>query len=102
MADHEIVSDGSGDDVARLVALTERQHELWALLRDAQDESVRNDLFDELTTNREELARIKDAVNAQIDAPPKRKQPPPPSPQVPSKPVTTPPARIRIYPRAGK
>lgn len=61
--------DGNGDDVARLVALTERQHELWALLRDAQQENARNDLFDELTANREELASLKKTVTAQVDEP---------------------------------
>ncbi|MEA2000290.1 MAG: BMP family ABC transporter substrate-binding protein [Actinomycetota bacterium] len=59
----------NGDDVANLVALTERQHELWALLRDEQDDVRRNQLFDELTTNRDELARLKDAVSARVDEP---------------------------------
>ena len=63
-----------GDDVARLVALTERQHDLWALLRDAQNEQTRNRLFDELSANREELADLKDKVSAEVDAP--RTRPP--------------------------
>ncbi|MCP3996218.1 MAG: OmpA family protein, partial [bacterium] len=68
MADDIATSDG-GDDVAKLVALTERQHELWGLLRDAEDEQVRNQLFDELTSNREELGMLKEAVSAQVDEP---------------------------------
>lgn len=60
---------GEGDDVARLVALTERQHNLWALLRDAQDEQTRNRLFDELSANREQLAQLKNKVSAEVDAP---------------------------------
>ena len=68
MADDIAIGD-AGDDVARLVALTERQHELWGLLRDAEDEQVRNQLFDELTSNREELGKLKDAVSAQVDKP---------------------------------
>ncbi|MDJ0924318.1 MAG: BMP family ABC transporter substrate-binding protein [Acidimicrobiia bacterium] len=60
-------STGDVDDVARLVALTERQHDLWALLRDAPDEDTRNRLFDELSANREELARLKDKVSAEVD-----------------------------------
>ncbi len=82
MADEPIARGGGGDDVADLVALTERQHELWGLLRDAQDEQVRNELFDELTTNREELARIKEAVAAQVDEP--ISKPPPTLPGAPA------------------
>jgi hypothetical protein len=62
-------SEEVGDDVARLIALTERQHELWGLLRDAQDESLRNELFDELSANREQLAQLKDSVSARVDPP---------------------------------
>ncbi len=76
MAEGEIANGGSGDDVARLVALTDRQHELWALLRDAEDEQVRNQLFDELTSNREELARLKKVVSDQVEP-----VPPPNSPE---------------------
>jgi basic membrane protein A len=70
-------SDNDGDDVARLIALTERQHELWGLLREAQNEALRNQLFDELTSNREELARLKDTVSARVDPPPAAKPAPP-------------------------
>ncbi|MDJ0497870.1 MAG: BMP family ABC transporter substrate-binding protein [Acidimicrobiia bacterium] len=75
----------NGDDVARLVALTERQHDLWALLRDAQDEQTRNRLFDELSTNREELAQLKEKVSSEVDAPRTRPQNarPEPSPESP-------------------
>jgi basic membrane protein A len=68
VADEPFVNRGGGDDdVARLVALTERQHELWDLLRDTKDERVRNDLLDELTANREELARLKGKVTSEVD-----------------------------------
>ncbi len=60
-------AEGNGDDVARLVALTERQHDLWALLRDAADEDTRNRLFDELSANREELGKLKEKVSAEVD-----------------------------------
>jgi basic membrane protein A len=77
--------ENSGDDVARLVALTERQHQLWNELRDAKDEDVRNQLFDELSDNREELARLKEVVSSQLDepvpsAPPSVRRPPDPDP----------------------
>ncbi len=62
-------ADDNGDDVARLVALTERQHRLWNDLRDAKDEDVRNRLFDELSENREELAKLKEQVSADLDDP---------------------------------
>lgn len=68
-------SDASGDDVARLIALTERQHQLWGLLRDAQDETLRNQYFDELAANRDELAQLKDSVSDRID--PQTEQLPP-------------------------
>lgn len=71
MADDMVVDTGAGDDdVARLVALTERQHELWNLLRDTKDEQVRNNLLDELTVNREELSRLKTKVSSEVDHPP--------------------------------
>jgi basic membrane protein A len=70
VADEPIASSGTGDDdVARLVALTDRQHELWDLLRDTKDEQVRNRLLDELTTNREELTRLKIRVSSVVDQP---------------------------------
>lgn len=73
---------GDGDDVARLVALTERQHDLWAMLRDAEDDETRNSLFDELSANREELGKLKDKVSAEVDsrhvAPPVASDSPPP------------------------
>ncbi len=93
VANHEVAMGDSGDDVARLVALTERQHELWALLRDAKDEQLRNQLFDELTENREELARLKESVSAQVDKPirqPLPKTPPETPPKTPPK-IPTPP-----------
>ena len=74
-------SEGNGDDVARLVALTERQHQLWGLLRDATEEDARNQLFDELARNREELARLRERVSAQVELPP---APAPPAPAVPA------------------
>ena len=71
MADEGIANDHGGDDeVARLVALTERQHELWSLLRDEKDEAVRNELFDELTANREELGRLKERLSTEVDGAP--------------------------------
>jgi basic membrane protein A len=68
--DQEGVSHPAGgdDDVARLVALTERQHDLWALLRDATDDDDRNRLFDELSANRDELAKLKERVSAEVDS----------------------------------
>ncbi len=71
MADDPVVDSRAGDDdVARLVALTERQHELWDLLRDTKDEQVRNKLLDELTANREELTNLKTKVSSEVDRPP--------------------------------
>lgn len=67
---------GNEDDVARLVALTERQHLLWGELRDAQGDELRNRLFDELSANREELARLKERVSAQVDDVPTPTAPP--------------------------
>ena len=64
MADHEIAAGGSSDDVARLIALTERQQELWILLREAEDEETRNKVFDELTANRQEIADLKEKASA--------------------------------------
>ena len=76
MADNEIAAGGSSDDVARLLALTERQHELWSLLRDAEDEETRDQFFDELTANRREMADLKERAAAQgevlPEAPPRR------------------------------
>ena len=63
MANEEIAAGGSGDDVARLLALTERQKELWTLLRDAPDEETRNAVFDELTANRRQIAEMKEAAD---------------------------------------
>ena len=82
--DNDGISSGEndGDDVARLVALTERQHQLWGELRDAQDEEIRNRLFDELSANREELANLKERVSAQLDEP------------IPSAPPNAPPPAI--------
>ncbi|MCP4305030.1 MAG: BMP family ABC transporter substrate-binding protein [bacterium] len=82
--DNEGISSGENDgddDVARLVALTERQHQLWSELRDAKDEDLRNRLFDELSANREELAKLKEIVSSQLDeptpsAPPSVRRPP--------------------------
>ena len=74
----------SGDDVARLVALTERQHDLWALLRAAQDEETRNRLFDELSANRADLAQLKEKISAEVRSPraplPSDQREPPPEP----------------------
>ncbi len=64
MADHQIAAGGSSDDVARFLALTERQHELWTLLRDAEDDEVRNQVFDELTANRQEIDELKGKADA--------------------------------------
>ncbi len=86
--------DDDGDDVARLVALTERQHELWAELRDAQDEDLRNQLFDELSTNREELAKLKDIVTAQVDEPIVSKPPNAPKPAPGPVPESEPPRSV--------
>ena len=61
--------DATGDDVARLVALTERQHDLWTMLRDAVEEADRNRLFDELSANRDELSQLKERMNAELDGP---------------------------------
>ncbi len=61
--------DATGDNVARLVALTERQHDLWTLLRDAVEEDERNRLFDELSANRDELSALKARMNAELDTP---------------------------------
>ncbi len=69
MADEPVDSRAGDDDIARLVALTERQHELWDLLRDTKDEQVRNGLLDELTANREELANLKTKVSSEVDHP---------------------------------
>ncbi len=63
------VGENSGDDVARLGALTERQHELWDQLSNCQDEQQRSRLFRELATNRQELARLKETVSHQLDEP---------------------------------
>jgi basic membrane protein A len=76
----DIAMGDAGDDVARLAALTERQHELWGLLRDAEDEQMRNQLFDELTSNREELSKLKDAVGSRVD----ESVPPPNAPSTPA------------------
>jgi basic membrane protein A len=69
VADERIGNTGAGDDVARLVALTERQHELWDLLRGTKDEQQRNVLLDELTANRAELSRLKGRVSSELDRP---------------------------------
>ena len=76
MADHEIAPGGSSDDVARLFALTERQHELWTLLRESEDEDARNQVFDELTANRREIAALKEKATARGEDLPET--PPPP------------------------
>lgn len=55
------------DDVARLVALTVRKHELWDQLSDCEDETLRNRLFDELAANREEIANLKETANVPLD-----------------------------------
>ena len=51
--------DMDHQEVARRVAeLTQRKHELWTMLGNEPDEASRNVLFDELSTNRFELARL--------------------------------------------
>jgi len=59
--------DNDADDSARLAAITERNHKIWDQLGNCHDEDVRNRLFEELSANRRELFRIKEAIVHQSD-----------------------------------
>ena len=88
MANEEIAAGGSGDDVARLLALTERQKELWTLLREAPDEETRNEVFDELTANRRQIAEIKEGATGRgDDLPEEPSARPSPQPDAPARSV---------------
>ena len=69
------------DDVAQLVALTERKHELWDALGKCQDDQLRTQLFDELAANREELARLKEIISHELDEPDSMSPPVVPAPE---------------------
>jgi OOP family OmpA-OmpF porin len=75
--------DHSGDDLNRLVTLTERKHELWDRLTECEDEELRNELIDQLTAYREELARLRATISLGLDEPATTAKPAIEAPQPP-------------------
>jgi basic membrane protein A len=73
-------NDAGGDSVDRLIEMTRRQDELWQLLRDEQDETKRIALFDELTMNRADLARLRESVAQEVAEPVAARSEPTPAP----------------------